>query len=161
MASITVRPAVEDDLSAIFELGHLMRAECVIPFPEIDEDAARDSLALLNDFYFIAVAEVANIVSIECNVGNGIIGMFTAHLNRYAFSQEFIAQHDIFYVLPEWRGTRAALLLVRAFEKWAREFGINHAILGVHSGLFPERTGRFYGKLGYRPMGGNFMKELE
>ena len=161
MALINVRTTVEDDLPAIFELGRTMRAESVIPFPEIDENAARDTLALLDDFYFIAVAEVANTDPAPRKTGNEIIGMFTAQLNRYAFSQEFFAQHDIFYVHPDWRGTRAALLLVKAFESWAQECGLTRALLSVHSGLFPERTGRFYKKLGYRPMGGNFMKELD
>lgn len=159
MALINVRPAVEDDLPAIFELGRELRAESPIPFPDADETVVRDTLALLGDFYFMAVAEV----SLPEHTGGEkkIIGTLTAQLTRYAFSQEFMAQYDLFHVHREWRGSRAALLLIRAFENWAKEFNVGRAILGVHSGLDAERTGRFFEKLGYQPMGGNFMKEID
>jgi GNAT superfamily N-acetyltransferase len=155
MARIGVRRAEAGDLSALLALGREMRSESAIPFPEIDEEAARDMLALLGGLYFVAVAEL-----VSNNGSKEIIGLLTAQPMMLVFSREWFVQHDILYVRPRWRGSRAAILLIRALERWADEVGSKRVVLGVHTGLVTERTGRFYERLGYQHMGGNYMKEV-
>lgn len=153
--SITVRRAGLEDLPALIALGRVMHAESLIPFPKIDETATRARLAQYERAgvpYFMALAE---------QEPGGAIGMITAQPCIYVFAEGVCAQHDIFYVRPEKRGSDAALKLVRAFEDWAETIGAREVRLAVHTGLFPDRTGRFYEKLGYRHMGGNFMKEID
>lgn len=127
-----------------------MRAESVIGFPEIDVEAAREFLEVVGDAYFVALAE-----------RNGEpVGFITAQPGRYLFSKERFVTHDIFYVAPEARGSRTALLLVQAMEDWAAQLGVKKVFIAVHTGLKPDITGRFYEKLGYRYMGGNYCKDL-
>jgi len=132
-----------------------MHAESLISFPGIDETATLARLAQYERAgvpYFMALAEQ----------GSGqAIGMITGQPCIYVFAPGISAQHDIFYVRPENRGSSAAFLLVQAFEDWARTIDAREIRLAVHTGLFPERTGRFYQKLGYRHMGGNYMKEID
>lgn len=50
-------------------------------------------------------------------------GLLVAHA-QFLFSRaELFATHDLWYVLPEFRGSPAALYLWHAFESWADEIG--------------------------------------
>ena len=146
---ITVRRAGVEDAPALLSLGRMMREESLIPYPEIDEDAFRGTVSLLGDGYLMVIAE-----------DDGPIGMLTAMPSQYVFARVIYAIHDVFFVRPDKRGSRAAFLLVQMFEDWAQEIGATRGVLGVHTGLTMETTGRFYEKLGYRHIGGSFIKEF-
>lgn len=147
--SINVRRVGHDDLEAIWALMERLRLEAVIPFPELDREVMTQHLEIVGDAYFMALAERPEVV-----------GLITAQYGRFIYNSEVFVMHDIFYVIPEARGSSAALRLVKAFENWASEVGARLVFVGVHTGMKIEVTGRFYEKLGYRHMGGNYMKEL-
>jgi GNAT superfamily N-acetyltransferase len=65
-----------------------------------------------------------------------------------------------FYVIPERRGSLAAVYLVRDMEQWAREKGARYVMLAQSNGHEIERTRRFYEHLGYGVIGYLTRKEL-
>lgn len=139
-----------DDVSTLCALGRRMREESAVPFPEVDEQVTRDTWAALGDGYFVALAEQ----------DGKAVGFLTAQLSRYISSPTPFVQHDILYVAPEARGSMAFFRLVKAYEAWAKKIGVRRCCISVTTGLSTEVTGRAYEKLGYRYMGGNFMREL-
>lgn len=148
-----VRPATLADVPAMLALGEDMRRESVVPFPEIDHEMFGLVAAELfprRDLFCALVAEEAG----------ALAGMMTGLASHYLFSPEPVAQHDVLYVRPQFRGSRAARLLIRGFIDWAREMGAARVILAVHTGITPEKTGRFYRLLGFTHMGGLYFQEV-
>ena len=147
---VTVRQASVDDLPVLCEMGRVMRAESIVDFPEPVEDEWREMIGILGSGYFMAVAEHERIPA----------GFITALQGRYIFSAKPVVTVDTFYVRPENRGGRTAVLLIRAVEGWRKSLGVGRLILGIHTGLAPGVTGRFYEKLGYAHMGGNYVRDF-
>lgn len=131
-------------------MGAQMRAESIerggIPYPPLDEALVAEQLALSTRHHDrLMVALYENRI--------GPRGFLTAFLSPYSFSRTIVAVHDIFYVLPEARGSSAAIRLVRFFQEWARASGAWMAMIAQHTNIEPERTTRFYERAGFRFMG--------
>lgn len=91
---------------------------------------------------------------------NQVLGGFYGVVMRVFFSSGLVAKDLGWWVREEARGGRAALLLLRAFEDWARERGavkIGLGQTGVHD---IERTTRLFEHCGYTVVGYNAMKDL-
>lgn len=149
---IHVRGAGPDDLDALIELGSRMRAESVESFPSIERECAKKQLDMtvaMPDIFLAAIAE---------NDGTPI-GMVTAVAGSYAFSSERRAVSDLLFVLPERRGMVAAKRLVQRFLDWSDSVGAETAIIGISTGVSPERTGQFLELMGFRLMGTTYRRE--
>lgn len=79
----------------------------------------------------------------------------------YYFNDEVMGYSDIWYVLPEFRGTYAAIKLVKAFEEWCRLNGALQIINGV--ARTDEDAARhirkLFPKMGYQWAGSYYIKE--
>ena len=53
-----------------------------------------------------------------------VIGLISGYCAEHYFTEDVYAYDTMFYVKPEYRKGRTALLLIRAFEKWAKENNI-------------------------------------
>ena len=148
---MNVRIATEDDIPAIVAMCEDMREESRVPFPPMEEDVYRERLAMLGPAYLLLVAET----------DGAIVGFMGAQLGIFVFSSRIFVQHDMFYVKPEKRGTKAAMMLIMGLETWAAEVRAERVCIGLHTGLNPDLVDRFYRKLGYTHMGGNYYKEME
>lgn len=93
--------------------------------------------------------------------GSQAIGCIAAALApmRY-WSPENLALDIVLYVLPEYRAKGAGLKLIRAYEDWARSKGCRHISLSCSSRINEDRTYKLYERLGYEPIGVQFIKEL-
>jgi GNAT superfamily N-acetyltransferase len=89
-----------------------------------------------------------------------IVGMIVGFVTSHWFTDEKVASDFTFYIKPEARGGRVALMLVRAFEEWARAQGARGTVPGTSTMVSPELVARFYEKLGYERTGYGFFKEL-
>lgn len=92
--------------------------------------------------------------------GETIIGLFFGYVAESWFGPDLVAGDFTFYVAPEHRGGRAALLLVQAFERWAESKGVLDCTPGVSTMIHPDRTIRFFERLGYTATGMSFTKRL-
>lgn len=149
---ICVRDAGAADLDALIALGSRMRSESVEPFPPIEPERVQKQLDMavaMPDVFLVALAE-----------DDGLpIGMVTAVAGDYAFSSQLRAVSDLLFVLPERRGLVAAKWLVRRFLDWSDDLGAETDIIGVSTGVSPERTGRFLELMGFRPMGMTYRRD--
>ena len=139
-----IRDATNDDLEILLDLGSKMLAESIEPYPEIDREQARKYLEVavsMPDFFLMAIAEEEI-----------PIGMMTAVAGPYCFSPTLRSASDLLFVLPEYRGGRAAVKLVQKYKDWADGIGTASDTMSVATGVSPERTGRFFKLMGFRPM---------
>ncbi|ARB11249.1 hypothetical protein [Marinomonas phage CPP1m] len=98
-------------------------------------------------------------VILTCFKGKEPIGLLWGHMSKLPWSETPLAFDSILYVLPENRGSRAGLLLMEAWEDWAKEKGAAAVQISIASGIKEEATKRFFGKLGYSYIGSQYRKE--
>ncbi len=143
---ITVRNATPDDLWSLVSLGRMMQTESNERFPGVEADRVEKQL----------VMTIANPDALLCAVAvseGETIGMVTAVAGDYAFSTEKRTCCDLLFVVPDRRGVIAAKRLVTAFTDWSDGLGAKTNIMGISTGVHPERTGRLFELLGFAPMG--------
>ncbi|MCY4319311.1 MAG: GNAT family N-acetyltransferase [Alphaproteobacteria bacterium] len=86
----------------------------------------------------------------------GLIGVIAAHPHSPALG----ASLEGYYVLPEHRGSLAAIKLLHGFRRWARERGAVRLYVGITSGINVWRTDRLLRRLGFLQTGGNYRLSL-
>ena len=69
-----------------------------------------------------------------------------------------LVMEQVLWVDEEYRNTRAASRLIKAYERWAKEIGATHIMLSDIHG--DEKLQRVYKKKGYSLMETSFVKEL-
>lgn len=89
-----------------------------------------------------------------------IVGFISGIVHEYFFSNRKRVSDLGFFVLPEYRGSRVALKLVKLLEAWAIEKNANELHLGQTTGLDIDKTKRFYERLGFKTVGFNTVKHL-
>ncbi len=97
------------------------------------------------------------------NTGKAI-AYLAATTERLFHSYRRTATQQMFYVRPESRGTRAAIMLMRAFEQWARSLNCEAAFMQVEHNTYNELTVRIselYTRLGFTMRGAVHIKNLE
>jgi GNAT superfamily N-acetyltransferase len=89
------------------------------------------------------------------------IGYALAMCSSYYWNFEHVAKMDMWYVVPEARGTWAAIKLVKAFEEWARLNGSRELYVGIARTDADEakHIRRLFPRLGYSWCGSNYLKE--
>ena len=86
------------------------------------------------------------------------IGLIAGAVEPLIFADMKQASIAILYVASEGRGSHAAIKLERWFTEQARRVGAQTIGLHVTSGLHHNRTHRLAQHLGYRLIGGNYLK---
>lgn len=137
-----IRVATLDDLPRILELGEMLHNESPrwarLSF---SRERAGDFIArlILADWGCVFVAENDGVV-----VG-GIAGTATPHWS----SDDILAHEASFFMLPEARGSMAAVRLISALQAWGEMRGAKWLHAGTSTGLDPERTAGLYERLGF------------
>jgi len=139
-----IRDATLEDIDDLIALGEAMRAESLEPYPPIDREIARAYVAAAVQrpaTFLLALAET-----------DRPIGMITAVAGPYCFSPVLRAASDLLFVLPEYRGGMTAMKLIARFQEWTADIGAVSATMSVATGVHPERTGKLFQRMGFRPM---------
>ncbi|MEA1933717.1 MAG: GNAT family N-acetyltransferase [Thermodesulfobacteriota bacterium] len=142
-----IRPARNNDVDEIIEMGSRMHKDSNYAFLPYDHEKVRHlACYMINDpnTQCALVAEERGL----------LIGMFAGYITDYYFCNSTIASDMILYVEPKYRGSSAAMRLIRTFRDWAIQKGVSEICLGTSTGVSPERTGNFYQKLGFVFVGG-------
>jgi GNAT superfamily N-acetyltransferase len=82
-----------------------------------------------------------------------VTGVLVAGTGRLDYRDGFFVSQRVLCVLPEYRGTRAAVLLVKALIEWAKRLGATDVFGGNDSNLDSERTARFFERFGFDRVG--------
>jgi GNAT superfamily N-acetyltransferase len=88
------------------------------------------------------------------------IGMIAGSISPYFFSQGSLASDFVWYVRPEFRGSRTSVKLLKMFQSWAWENGATELYMGVTTNVSAERTGELLQRLGFEHVGGNYRARL-
>lgn len=151
-----IRPPKFRELPLVVEMGRMMHAEGEFKFVPFDEDwsyfQARDALEKYHD-------GEAKIIAIAEHSDKTICGFLIGALAPYIFSPARYASDLAVFVVPEKRGTSAAVRMIKAFEDWAKMHNAVEFSFGVSTGVQIEKTHAFYNKLGYTHVGGVFKKK--
>lgn len=152
-----VRRAAPADLDTLVEMARALHAESPQyrsePFePQVVRQWLRErmSTTALCDDNAMFVAES----------GGAIAGVLVAIIVPRWFNRRRVACELTLYVRPEHRGGFVMLHLVRAYKAWAKAQGAAKAMLGVSTGIHPERTVHAYQRLGFTLDGHNVAIDL-
>jgi GNAT superfamily N-acetyltransferase len=140
------------------------------------QDILRLGIAMQQEGDYAAVpfdiAQAANsILGMVINNPNGFgllaytdegeaVGMIAGSISPYFFSQGALASDFVWYVKPEYRGSRTAIKLLKAFRSWAKENNASELYMGVTTNIAADRTGELLQRLGFEHVGGNYRARL-
>jgi GNAT superfamily N-acetyltransferase len=139
----------EQDIEPMIEMGASMHAESAFAALDYSWSKCRElgHRYIQNpDVNFGAVAEA----------DGKTVGMLMGYVTDYYFGNDKIACDILWYIDPDHRGSRAAIKLLRAFQRWAKEQGASEVCIGVSTAVEFERTGLLLQRLGYTHVGGNY-----
>lgn len=146
---LKVRRAIEADRLPVFKMCVLMHRETDFQNFELDPEKLLNGVGMW----------IHNATLLVVEDDDKIVGMLAAVIKETWFGPESFASEELFYVIPEYRGTRAAFLLMKAYMSWAKEQGIKHIRAGVATGGAPGAE-RLYEHFGMHRMGGNYVAHL-
>jgi GNAT superfamily N-acetyltransferase len=89
-----------------------------------------------------------------------LIGAMLGEVQRDIWVNVNVAVEYGVYVTQAYRGTKAGVLMVRHFEKWAAEHGADLIRQGVYAGIDNEKAGAFFSRLGYENAGAIYKKVI-
>lgn len=94
-------------------------------------------------------------LALVCYLNGEAIACMGAMLCPQLTSQAVLASELLLYVMPEHRGSRAAYMMVKAFEAWAGPLELR---AGSALGVDDTKAINFYERLGYEQIGVGVMK---
>lgn len=155
-----VRPARPGDAAALLELCRAAHAESpryrILRF---DPAKVEDTIQAMVGTYATGAPAGACVVVSEKD--DHVTGVFGGVLQDHIFGPDLVAREVLFYVSPQHRGTfaRAAIKLVRAFERWAFSRGAMELVVGSSTMVTPDTTLKLYQYLGYHSHGFSMIKK--
>lgn len=152
---IEIRPFRLSDMDRCIELGALLHAESRFAFLPFSERRVRGfAHHVLNNMGGRYCAYVA-----EDN--EDIFGFIVAELQEYWFCDEKVTSDKLFFVDQSHRGSRAAVLLLKAYHAWALSTPAREMTQTIGSAIHPDRTGRFLERYGMEKIGGFYRIRLK
>ncbi|MDY7579365.1 hypothetical protein RGU70_13685 [Herbaspirillum sp. RTI4] len=133
--------------------AHQMHADSIYADLPLDEDKVIRQLAACGNiapdrFFRLAVRK------------GEVMGGFYGHYSRAFFCDELLAHDMGWWVLRDKRGTAAAVVLLAAFEVWAKERGAKKVMVGQSTAIDIGRTTKLYRHCGFRVIGFNTVKDI-
>lgn len=97
-------------------------------------------------------------VVFECEHNGVPISWMGGFVTQDPFSGERTAMESFWFSSPDSRGR--GMVLLRAFEEWAKEVEADKIIMVHLSALNPERLGKIYERRGYATLETNYIKRI-
>ena len=139
-----VRLALEKEADAVVEMTRAAMAEAR-PWLAFDEAKARESFER-----YLDTAEPTIFVAEQAGQ---LVGFASASIMEYRAAGGLFVVHEVLFVRPEHRGSRAAALLVHHLLAWSRSLGATEIVSGNDSDIKSEKVERFLGRLGFKRVG--------
>lgn len=137
----TIRSATESDIPALVAMGRDMLGESSFRVMIYSRERTADMIRRCIEGGFAAV-------SVE---GDDLTGVILGEVVQPWYSDECMGIEHVLYVRPASRGTRAALMLVKAWARWCFDCGAKQIRPGTAAGSEPAN--RLYQALGFKPAG--------
>ncbi len=152
---MAIRFATVEDIPALVALGKRMHA--ITRFRAFDYDEQRIAQALRAAFM---QGKGRYVCFVAADGENQVVGALLAVLERHIFSDQIIASVMHYDVLPERRMGGYGLRLIKAFEQWAKNRKVAEISFGINSGGEHQQVGVFARRIGFEPVGENFVKAM-
>lgn len=143
-----IRRATIEDADTLLDMGHSMFKESAYSSLTWDRDRA------LAEYVWTLNKGVVFVYEKEGKP----IGMILGHVASPWFSSDLVGYEECFFVLPEHRSGRVAARLVEHWSNWCINHGAKMLRPSTSCGTFTSE--RLYEALGFRSVGGNFVKDL-
>lgn len=145
-----VRPATYFDASAIFHLLLLMHHEAPINLPPVN--GAKSMRGIINTL------EGGHAFVTEDN--GTLAGSIGGDISQDWYSESLFLADKWFFVPKDYRKSRSALLLLKAFKEHKTELGLQVLRMGVFNGEDVGRKDRFFEKAGFLKVGGLYVEGM-
>lgn len=89
-----------------------------------------------------------------------VIGMLVGFVVELFFTDALVAQDRVFFVMPEFRGSSAAIRLLTGFRKWGQNRGVQELNINMSVAVNMSRFERFMVHMGFTNCGSNFYYRL-
>lgn len=146
-----IRDLNHDDLSQLLELAREMHRTGVYAAYPMDE--ARVA------FILTRLIEVPEALSIGYEVDGELVGAFVGEIVQDLWIDVQVAVDHAFYVRAADRGSRAGIMLLRAFENWANKNGADVLRPVVYAGVDNQTVSNVLQRMGYESAGTVHKKE--
>ena len=133
MCRMVIRQPTIQDVDQLMRMCERMHQESVYSFLPFDSQKVRETI----DSYLEQPGVYGSFVA---EVDRELVGMVGGFVTDYFFSHEKMASDSVLFVEKPYRGTRAAVRLIQAFERWAIASGARELCLGISTGVDTERT---------------------
>jgi N-acetylglutamate synthase-like GNAT family acetyltransferase len=140
------RTATEEDIPAIKELSDVMLTPSGLGVATIPKITA----LVKSPSTLFALAEHAG----------DLVGFTCAIVHESVFNDRRRVSDIGIFVLPAYRGTEVAAVLVETLEHWAMQQAAEEVWLGQTTGSNIDKVAEYYQRLGYTIRGFNAVKEL-
>lgn len=140
-----VRPATLKDMPSLLAMAR----QFILEAPnysgrELNENALEENLtAVIQGQGAIFVTEHKDALT------GGIVCLTT----KDWFNNQIIAFEQVFYVVPEYRSTQSALLLIDSFVSWAKHMNAGRVQCGTTTGINTDGCVRLYKHFGFNEYG--------
>ena len=140
-----VRPATLKDMPSLLAMAR----QFILEAPnysgrELDENALEENLtAVIQGQGAIFVTEHKDALT------GGIVCLTT----KDWFNNQIIAFEQVFYVVPEYRSTQSALLLIDSFVGWSKHMNAKRVQCGTTTGISTDGCVRLYRHFGFTEYG--------
>lgn len=139
-----IRSATHSDIGALLVLAEAMHAESSYArFPFAPGKLAALFRALIDGAGCLLVAEDAG----------QAIGVAAGYCEDFWFADARVAGEYGIFVLPEHRGSRAGVQLLREYVAWCKAAGADLIQAGITTGVTLDRTVKVYQSIGFEPTG--------
>lgn len=148
-----VRVAEHDDVDALVQFGEWLSNES----PSYSRREYSSGAAACHFHNMIESKGVIFVVELCGQIVGGIAGS----TSKNWFNDDLIAFEQVLYVEPEYRATRASILLIDAFIEWAKSMQATRIQVGTTTGIQTKGCLRLYEHFGFREYGTLLDLELQ
>lgn len=145
-----VRLANANDFDAIVELA---RQNCALstPYLTFSEEKVRETCQ--------RYLETADPTMFVVEVKDEVVGLLVATINGYRHAEGIYCTQEVIFVREDYRGTRAAALLMKELVAWSEMLGALEITGGNDNKFNSERTAKFLAHFGFEQVG-FFMRRM-
>jgi len=149
----TIRAATAQDLEFL-AISSLEEGKKSVPF-DTDMDKLRANL----EFYCFNHDARLMVVCDD----DQLCGYFASTISRIPQWNDdvLLAIEMLFYVLPKYRLTRVAHMLMTDFIEWSKEMNCTFAMVSSRAALNGDAVGKFYNRFGFEAMDTNYTLRLQ
>ncbi len=137
-----IRPMAAQDIPFLIALGAEMHNES--QYANLDFDPQK-LFALGEAMLESPDLWLALVVELDSKIVGFCFGFVTPHF----FGNDLTSGDLAIYISPEHRKGSTGVSLVKQYDAWCVKMGVKEPLLGVSSGIAPDRVGRLYERLGY------------